>query len=90
MVTASRIAALAGASLLTSLALAAVSQAANDCGPGMYFNVDTGQCEINPAVGPGPVGPGPIGPGPVGPGPIGPGPVGPGPVGPGPVGPAWR
>jgi hypothetical protein len=69
------------------LALAPVSQADDACGPAMYFNVATNQCEYYPAVGPGPVGPGPVGPGPVGPGPVGPGPVGPGPVGPGPVGP---
>lgn len=59
-------------------------QAEDGCGPAMYFDATTNQCEYYPAVGPGPVGPGPVGPGPVGPGPVGPGPVGPGPLGPGP------
>ncbi|MCB0925214.1 MAG: hypothetical protein KDB50_11835 [Mycobacterium sp.] len=76
---------LAGAAI--GVALAPVSLADDACGPAMYFNVTTNQCEYYPAVGPGPLGPGPVGPGPVGPGPVGPGPVGPGPVGPGPVGP---
>ena len=81
---------LAGAAI--GVALAPVSLADDACGPAMYFNVTTNQCEYYPSVGPGrvgrgPVGPGPVGPGPVGPGPVGPGPVGPGPVGPGPVGP---
>ena len=90
-----RVLAAVGTALVAGICLPAVSQAADDCGPGMYFNVQTNQCEWNGPVGPGPVGPGPVGPGPVGPGPVGPGPVGPGPVGPGPVGPGpvgppWR
>ena len=71
--------AIVGAAFMAAVALAPLSQAADDCGAGMYFNVNTNQCEISTAVGPGPVGPGPVGPGPVGPGPVGPGPVGPGP-----------
>jgi len=82
-----RILAVFGSALLGAISLPAVSHAADGCGPGMYFNVQTNQCEWNGPVGPGPVGPGPVGPGPVGAGPVGPGPVGPGPVGPGPVGP---
>lgn len=68
----------------------ATSLAEDSCGPAMYFNIETNQCEYYAVVGPagpGPIGPGPVGPGPVGPGPVGPGPVGPGPVGPGPLGP---
>ena len=83
----SQVFAIAGATFLTSLPLAAVSQADDTCGPVMYFDVGTNQCQFYPAVGPGPVGPGPVGPGPLGPGPVGPGPVGPGPVGIGPIGP---
>ena len=82
--TKSSVVVIVGAAFPAAVALAPLSQAADDCGAGMYFNVNTNQCEISPAVGPGPVGPGPVGPGPVGPGPVGPGPVGPGPVGPGP------
>lgn len=48
------------------------------CGPAMFFNIETNQCEYYAIAGPGPVGPGPVGPGPAGPGPVAPGPVGPG------------
>lgn len=88
---------------LIGLAVPAGAEPLDGCGYGMYFNVETNQCEpggvephpfIGP-VGPAGVGPGgPVGPGgvvgPVGVGPVGPGPVGPGPVGPGPVGPGRR
>lgn len=66
-----------------SVALAPVGHADDGCGPGMFLNTATNQCQYYNWVGPGPVGPGPVGPGPVGPGPVGPGPVGPGPLGPG-------
>lgn len=68
---------------MLAIALSPLSQADDGCGAGMYFNVETNQCQYYNWVGPGPAGPGPVGPGPVGPGPVGPGPVGPGPVGPG-------
>ena len=71
---------LAATALALSLPLAAIVMAplshADDvdgCGPTMFFNTATNQCEYYAWVGPGPVGPGPVGPGPVGPGPVGPG-----------------
>lgn len=70
---------------LAGLIAPAHGLADDGCDAGMYFNVETAQCEYYAIVGP--AGPGPVGPGPVGPGPVGPGPVGPGPVGPGTVGP---
>ncbi len=63
MLTTTRIVATAGAAVLAAIATPAVSDAADNCGPGMYFNVQTNQCEWNGPVSPGPVGPGPVGPG---------------------------
>jgi hypothetical protein len=72
---------------LTALAFPAMGQADDGCGPEMYFNWETNQCEyyadvtvyVDPCCYiPGPVGIGPVGPGPVGPGPIGPSPFIPG------------
>jgi hypothetical protein len=49
-----RILAAVGAALVAGVSLPPVSKAEQDCGPGMYFNDQSNQCEWSGPAGPGP------------------------------------